>query len=147
MWDPKYKGSMTMENEMRETIGAALKLLGYSLNSKSEDELTQAGDKLIEQKPLVLAYDSNNMKRNMIQGTRLVHARNATPCSSWTTSASSQRLQRDRRREDGGATRRSLRQSLWSRRPLPSRAGYAHVGEDREPEAGELPGASTRRRP
>jgi spermidine/putrescine transport system substrate-binding protein len=77
MWDPKYKGQIIMENEMTETIGAALKLLGYSLNSTSEDELTQAGDKLIEQKPLVVAYDTNNMKRNMTQGTPLVHAWNA----------------------------------------------------------------------
>jgi len=74
MWDPKYKGQIIMENEMTETLGAALKLLGYSLNSTSEDELTEAGDKLIEQKPLVAAYDTNNMKRNMTQGTPLVHA-------------------------------------------------------------------------
>ncbi len=33
MWDPKYKGQIIMESEMTETIGAALKLLGYSLNS------------------------------------------------------------------------------------------------------------------
>jgi len=77
MWDPKHKGEIIMDSEMRETIGAALKLLGYSLNSTSEDELTQAGDKLIEQKPLVAAYDANNMKRNMIRGTPLVHAWNA----------------------------------------------------------------------
>ena len=38
---------------------------------------TEAGDKLIEQKPLIAAYDSNNMKRNMIRGTPLVHAWNA----------------------------------------------------------------------
>jgi spermidine/putrescine transport system substrate-binding protein len=74
MWDPKYKGQIIMESEMTETIGAALKLLGYSLNSQSEEEVTQAGDKLIEQKPLVLAYDTSNMKRNMTQGTPLVHA-------------------------------------------------------------------------
>ena len=77
MWDQKYKGQINMDNEMRETIGAALKLLGYSLNSQSEDELTKAGDKLIEQKPLVATYDANNMKRAMIQGTPLVHAWNA----------------------------------------------------------------------
>jgi spermidine/putrescine transport system substrate-binding protein len=76
MWDQKYKRQIIMENEMTETIGAALKLLGYSLNSTSEDELTAAGDKLIEQKPLVLAYDANNMTRNIVQGTPLVHAWN-----------------------------------------------------------------------
>lgn len=77
LWDPKYKGQIIMDSEMRESIGAALKLLGYSLNSTSEDELTAAGDKLIEQKPLVAAYDANNMKRNMLRGTPLVHSWNA----------------------------------------------------------------------
>jgi len=77
MWDPRHKGEIVMDSEMRETIGAALKLLGYSLNSKSENEVTEAGDKLIEQKPLVAAYDANNMKRNMLQGMPLVHSWNA----------------------------------------------------------------------
>lgn len=77
MWDAKYKGQIAMGAEMRETIGAALKLLGYSLNSTSEDELAQAGDKLIEQKPLVAVYDSNNSRRLMIQGMPLVHTWNA----------------------------------------------------------------------
>jgi len=77
LWDPKYKGQIAMGAEMREAIGAALKLLGYSLNSTSEDELAEAGDKLIEQKPLVAVYDSNNSKRLMIQGTSLVHTWNA----------------------------------------------------------------------
>jgi len=77
MWDPNHKGEIIMDSEMRESLGAALKLLGYSLNSSSEDELAEAGDKLIEQKPLVAAYDANNMKRNMIRGTPLVHAWNA----------------------------------------------------------------------
>ena len=35
-------GRMTMFNDMRETIGAALKTLGYSINSTSERELAEA---------------------------------------------------------------------------------------------------------
>jgi spermidine/putrescine transport system substrate-binding protein len=77
LWDTKYKGQINMDNEERETIGAALKLLGYSLNSTSESEVDQATQKLIEQKPLVNAYDSNNMKRFMLAGTPLVHSWNA----------------------------------------------------------------------
>jgi spermidine/putrescine-binding protein len=36
------KGRMTMLNDMRETIGAGLKFLGYSINSTDEAELVEA---------------------------------------------------------------------------------------------------------
>ena len=65
-----------MLNDERETIGAALKLLGYSLNSTDQAQLDQATQKLIEQKPLVRAYDSLNMKRNIVAGVPLVHTWN-----------------------------------------------------------------------
>jgi len=77
MWDPAYKKQITMSNEMRETMGASLFRLGYSQNSTSESELDEATAALIEQKPLVLQYDNNNMKRNMLTGVPLVHAWNA----------------------------------------------------------------------
>jgi spermidine/putrescine transport system substrate-binding protein len=77
MWDPAWKGRINMENEMRESIGAALAFLGYSMNSTSAAELDAATQKLIEQKPLVNAYDTNSMKRYMTQGLPLVHAWNA----------------------------------------------------------------------
>lgn len=45
-WDifgnPAYAGRMTLMTDMRETIGAALKRNGRSVNSKSEDELREA---------------------------------------------------------------------------------------------------------
>jgi spermidine/putrescine transport system substrate-binding protein len=74
MWDSKYKGQINMDSEQTELFAAALKLLGYSLNSTNTDEIDQATNKLIEQKPLVRAYDASNMKRNMIQGVPLVQA-------------------------------------------------------------------------
>lgn len=77
LWDERYKGGITMSDENRNAFGCALWLLGYSLNSTSEDEVDQATQKLIEQKPLLLAYDTNNMKRNMIRGVPLVYAFNA----------------------------------------------------------------------
>ena len=33
LWDTQYKNRFSMLDDQRETIGAALKLLGYSLNS------------------------------------------------------------------------------------------------------------------
>ena len=77
MWDPAWKGQINMDNEMRETMGAGLDVLGYSLNSTDTAQLDAATKKLIEQKPLVNAYDTNNMKRYMTQGVALVHAFNA----------------------------------------------------------------------
>ena len=43
---------------MRETIGAALKLLGYSVNAVDPEELVAAKQRLLEQKPLVKLYTS-----------------------------------------------------------------------------------------
>jgi len=73
LWNPKYKGQIQMLDSERDTIGAALKLLGYSLNTTDEAEINAGIDKLIEQKPLVYAYDSVNVKRAMVQGVTFVH--------------------------------------------------------------------------
>lgn len=40
--NPAYAGKMTILNDSRESIGAALKYLGYSLNSVDDDELAEA---------------------------------------------------------------------------------------------------------
>ena len=76
LWDERYKNQIDMLDDQRETIGAALKLLGYSLNSTVQSELDEATQKLIAQKPLVRAYDSTNMVRAMVGGTALVHTWN-----------------------------------------------------------------------
>jgi spermidine/putrescine-binding protein len=54
----QYAGQITMLNDAREAVGAALKYLGYSLNSTDEAELMEARDLLIQQKPWIYAYDS-----------------------------------------------------------------------------------------
>jgi spermidine/putrescine transport system substrate-binding protein len=54
----QYAGKMTVLNDSRELIGAALKYLGYSLNSTNEAELEEAKELLIQQKEWVMAYDS-----------------------------------------------------------------------------------------
>jgi len=76
LWDEQFKSQINMLNDERETLGAALKLNGSSFNSTDQAEITAAQDKLIEQKPLVRAYDSLNMKRNIISGVPLVHTWN-----------------------------------------------------------------------
>jgi spermidine/putrescine transport system substrate-binding protein len=64
----QYKGKIQMLNDERECLGAALLMLGYSINSTSQEEVDAATQRLIEQKPLVRAYDSVNMKRAMVEG-------------------------------------------------------------------------------
>jgi len=54
----KYAGKITMLDNMYETIGPALKYLGYSWNSDDETELMKAKEVLLKQKPKLLAYDS-----------------------------------------------------------------------------------------
>jgi spermidine/putrescine-binding protein len=62
LFDPdlasQYAGQFTMLNDVRETMGAALKYLGYSLNSTDEAELEEARDLLIQQKQWIYAYDA-----------------------------------------------------------------------------------------
>lgn len=68
LWDPKYRGKITMLDDMRSAISVALKLLGYSLNSTSEKELMEAKKLLLEQKPLLKAYISAPVKSLLISG-------------------------------------------------------------------------------
>lgn len=53
LWNEKYKGEIFMFDTYRDTIGAALKKLGYSLNSDNPEELEEAKQLLLEQRELV----------------------------------------------------------------------------------------------
>ncbi len=66
LWKKKYKNNILMQNSVRDALGITLKYLGYSLNSTDMDELTEARDKLIEQKPLVQAYVVDQVRDKMI---------------------------------------------------------------------------------
>ena len=66
LWNPKYKDNILMQDSIRDAFGATLKYLGYSLNSTDLDELTEAKNLLIEQKPLVQAYVIDQVRDKMI---------------------------------------------------------------------------------
>ncbi len=66
LWDEHYKGEILMQNSVRDAFGITLKYLGYSLNSTDLDELTEARDMLIRQKPLVQAYVVDQVRDMMI---------------------------------------------------------------------------------
>jgi spermidine/putrescine-binding protein len=73
MWDEKYKQQLTMLSAERTVIGEALKFIGYSINTTDQDELDEATQKLIDQKPLVLKYEASGLTRTMGQGVPLVN--------------------------------------------------------------------------
>lgn len=53
LWDEKYKDKIFMFDTYRDTIGVALKKLGYSMNSDYPEELEAAKGLLLEQRKLV----------------------------------------------------------------------------------------------
>jgi spermidine/putrescine-binding protein len=63
-----YAGKISMLNDSREALGAALKYLGYSLNTTDEGELAEAKQLLIEQKPWVATYDSEGYEDLLAAG-------------------------------------------------------------------------------
>ncbi|MDO5296835.1 MAG: spermidine/putrescine ABC transporter substrate-binding protein [bacterium] len=56
LWNPRYKGRITMLNEKRDSIGAALIALGLNGNTTDPQELAAAKAYLIKQMPLVRQY-------------------------------------------------------------------------------------------
>jgi spermidine/putrescine transport system permease protein len=68
LWDVRYKDRIAMLDDVRETIGAALKLLGKSENSTDPSEIQAAAKLLMQQKPLVKAYDSGGFDQMLLSG-------------------------------------------------------------------------------
>ena len=68
LWNPELEGEILMHNTLRYAFMAALKIKGYSLNTTDPDQLAEARDMLIEQKPLVQAYVIDQVRDKMING-------------------------------------------------------------------------------
>lgn len=66
LWDSKYADSILMQDSVRDAFAVALKRREYSLNSSKVDQLIQAKDDLIAQKPLVQAYVVDQVRDKMI---------------------------------------------------------------------------------
>ena len=65
LWNEKYAKNIFMMDSERDSIAVALIKNGYSINTKNIDELNAAKASLIEQKPLVLTYTSDDAKEKM----------------------------------------------------------------------------------
>ena len=68
LWDAQYRGKIVMLDDMRENFGAALKLSGFSINSRDPVQLEAAKALLDKQKPLLQAYNSSNFQDLLVSG-------------------------------------------------------------------------------
>jgi len=66
LWDEKYADNILMQDSVRDAFMVALKLNGDSMNSLNEEELNEAKELLIAQKPLVQAYVVDQVRDKMI---------------------------------------------------------------------------------
>ncbi len=66
LWDENHSQRIIMMDSQRDAFAAALKLLGYSLNTVDEKELDEAKALLLEQRPLVMAYITDGAPDIMI---------------------------------------------------------------------------------
>ena len=74
MFDEDYAGQILMFNNSRDAIGIALKQLGYSYNTTDENQIKEAVDLLIQQKPLVQSYVMDDIFEKMQSGSAAIGA-------------------------------------------------------------------------
>ncbi|HEX6289447.1 MAG TPA: extracellular solute-binding protein [Herpetosiphonaceae bacterium] len=63
-----YENKVSMLDDERESVGAALKYQGYSYNAIDPQELAKAKEVLLAQKPLLARYDSENVAAGLTSG-------------------------------------------------------------------------------
>jgi spermidine/putrescine-binding protein len=72
VFDPElvaeYPGGISLLNDPRETMGAALMYLGYSMNSTSEAELQEAADLITGVRDYIAAFDSDTYAELLVNG-------------------------------------------------------------------------------
>ena len=73
--DDRFKGRMTMLDDIRETLGAALVHLGYSVNTTDQKELDEARDLVISWKKNLAKFGVDDAKQGLKSGEfYVVHA-------------------------------------------------------------------------
>lgn len=70
--NPVFKGRISLLNDFRETLGAALKSLGYSLNSTDPAELKQACEVVLRWKKNIAKFDNEQYKTGIASGEFLL---------------------------------------------------------------------------
>lgn len=73
LFDPAYAGQITLIDGVRQALAPALFTIGSDPNTTDQATLDRAVELAIGQRRLVLAYDSVDLKRYIIDGVTLVH--------------------------------------------------------------------------
>ena len=78
VFDPEmsapYAGKISLLNDPRETLGAALRYLGYSLNTTDEAELEEAADLVAATRDRLAAFDTDSSDELLVTGeTAIAH--------------------------------------------------------------------------
>jgi spermidine/putrescine-binding protein len=73
LFDREFGGRIAMLDGAREVLSTALYLLGESPNTTDRDVLERATDMLVEQRRLVVVYDSDTPWRHIVDGVAIVH--------------------------------------------------------------------------
>ncbi|HJM27735.1 MAG TPA: extracellular solute-binding protein, partial [Acidimicrobiales bacterium] len=68
----EFDGQIQLLNDPRETVGAALKYLGYSLNSTSDDELNEAKELLKSTASRLAAFNTDSADEFITQGETVI---------------------------------------------------------------------------
>lgn len=68
LWNPRLSGKLTMLDDPAEAFGAALKMLGYSVNASDPALLKKGLEALVAQKPLVRAYINAEVRDQLAAG-------------------------------------------------------------------------------
>lgn len=63
---------MSLLNDVREVMGATLKMLGYSYNSTSPQQVREAYEKLAELKPNIASFTSDAWREQILSGDLLI---------------------------------------------------------------------------
>ncbi len=74
LWENKEKLNrrITLMNDVREVLGATLRSLGYSYNSKNPTELKKAYDRLEELKPAIATFTTDAWRDQLLAGDLLM---------------------------------------------------------------------------
>ncbi len=74
LWENKKQLSnrMTLLNDIREVMGATLRMLGYSYNSTDPQQLQESYEKLMELKPSLASFTSDGWREQVLSGDLLL---------------------------------------------------------------------------
>nr|WP_228049013.1 spermidine/putrescine ABC transporter substrate-binding protein [Nodularia sp. LEGE 04288] len=59
---------ITLLNDVREVMGAVLRMLGYSYNSQDEKQIQEAYEKLVELKPAIASFNTDAWQNQLLAG-------------------------------------------------------------------------------